>query len=81
LNRHFDPNDGDAGGIVVEPETKLSEEIETLNLLCLPVLAVFLHVSQLLGHEETPPELGWICQEYVRLTEASGISGGKEKTV
>ena len=73
LNRHYDPDDGDAGGIVVAPEMKLSEEIETLNLLCLPVLGVFLNVSQLLGHEETPPELHWISQEYVRLTKAAGI--------
>src|SRR5262249_48225209 len=72
LNRHFDPNDGDAGGIVVEPEIKLSEEIETINLLCLPVLSVFLHVSQLLGHEETPPELDRISKVYVRLTNLSG---------
>lgn len=71
LNRHFDPNDGDAGGIVVEPKMKVSEEIETLNLLCLPVLGVFLNVSQLLGHEEAPPELERISRAYVRLTEAT----------
>jgi len=49
------------------------EEIETLNLLCLPVLSVFLHVCQLLGHEEAPPELEQISREYVRLTELTKL--------
>ena len=72
LNRYFDPTD-DAGTIVVEPEVHLSEEIETLNLLCLPVLSVLLNVSHLLGHEETPPELERISREYVRLTETTKL--------
>jgi hypothetical protein len=73
LDRYFDPTDGDAGTIVIEAEVRLSEEIETLNLLCLPVVSVLLLVSQLLGHEEAPPELAWISQEYVRLTETTKL--------
>jgi hypothetical protein len=71
LSRYFDETDGDAGAIVVEPEVQLSEETETLFLVCLPVLGVLLHSSQLLGHKETPQELLRISQEYMRLSKLS----------
>ncbi len=75
LNRYFVPSkaDGDRGTIDVEPEFGSDEVVETLNLLCLPVVRVFLGVSHLLGHAETPPRLQDVAEEYKRLTIATKL--------
>jgi hypothetical protein len=73
LNRYYDPPNGDGiPGVDVGPATKPEQVVETLNLLCLPVIGVFLGVSELLGHTETPVEIGAVAAEYQRLTEETG---------
>jgi uncharacterized protein YdcH (DUF465 family) len=73
LNRYFVQPDADGvPGIDVDPLIMPTEVIETINLLCLPVIGVFLGVSELLGSKETPPDLGAIAVEYKRLTEETG---------
>lgn len=76
LNRYFEEAKAaeDSPTIIVEPEVNDAEIVETLNLLCLPVIGVFLGVSHLLGQEEVAPWLYTIAQEYQRLTELSSRS-------
>jgi hypothetical protein len=71
LNRYYEPPDADgAPGIDVEPVVRDAEVIETLNLMCLAVIGVFLGVAELLGQDNTPT--GMIAAEYKALTELTG---------
>jgi hypothetical protein len=80
LNRYFVPPDDDGvPGIDVEPTPKSDEIVETLNLLCLPVIGVFLGVSELIGNKETPVTLSKIATEYQRLTEETGKPSGSPR--
>lgn len=56
LNRYYVAPDIDGvPGIDIEPVVKPDEVVETLIFVCLPVIGVFLGVSELLGINETPP--------------------------
>ncbi len=73
LNRYYVTPDSDGvPGIDVEPVVKRDEIIETLNFVCLPVIGVFLGVSELLGTNDMPPSVANAAQEYQRLTNATG---------
>jgi hypothetical protein len=73
LNRYYVPPKSDGiPGIDVEPASKPEEVVETLNLLCLPVIGVLLGVSELLGYAETPAGIASAAAEYKRLTEETG---------
>ena len=71
LNRYYVAVDESGNpGIDVQPKTKPDEIIETLNLLCLPVIGVFFGVNELLsGNKQATPAIGAVAAEYQRLTE------------
>lgn len=73
LNRYYVAPDIDGvPGIDIEPVVKPDEVVETLIFVCLPVIGVFLGVSELLGINETPPFIGKVAEEYRYMTEATG---------
>jgi Family of unknown function (DUF5677) len=74
LNRYYvSPDENGVPGIDIQPQTKPGEIIETLNLLCLPVIGVFFGVNELItGSTIVPAALGEVAAEYKQLTEVTG---------